>query len=140
MVALDNGQPKLLNLKQLLEAFLKHRREIVTKRCIFELKQARERAHILEGLGIALANIDEMIALIKASKTPAIAKEGLLARTWNTGMVKAMLEQAGADDFATFRFGLKNMAWETRWLSFVRSASSSNFRFAFTAVNCFRTR
>lgn len=97
IVALENGQPKLLNLKQLIEAFLRHRREIVTKRCIFELKQARSRAHLLEGLGIALANIDEVIALIKASKSPAIAKEGLLSRTWNTGMVKVMLEKAGAD-------------------------------------------
>lgn len=97
MVALDNGQPKLLNLKQLLEAFLVHRRQVVMRRSIFELRQARARAHLLEGLGIALANIDEMVALIKASKTPAIAKEQMLARNWDVGMIKAMLEQTGAD-------------------------------------------
>ncbi len=96
MVALDNGQPKLLNLKQLLESFLAHRRQVVMRRSIFELKQARARAHILEGLGIALANIDEMVALIKASKTPAVAKEKMLARTWDVGMVKALLEQTDA--------------------------------------------
>ena len=97
MVALDNGQPKTLNLKQLLEAFLKHRREVVTRRCIFELKQARKRAHILEGLSISLANIDEMIALIKKSNTPAIAKQELLARVWQMDFVKTMLSQEGAD-------------------------------------------
>ncbi len=96
IVALDNGQPKTLNLKQLLVAFLNHRREVVTRRCIFELKQARERAHILEGLGVALANIDAIIALIKQSKNPSMAKQELLARAWNSGSVKAMLEQAGA--------------------------------------------
>jgi DNA gyrase subunit A len=97
IVALDNGQPKTLNLKQLLEAFLKHRREVVVRRCVFELKQARKKAHILEGLSIALANIDEMIALIKKSKSPIIAKQELLDRTWQTGFVKTMLEQVGAE-------------------------------------------
>lgn len=97
MVALVNGQPKCLNLKQIIEAFLQHRREVVTRRCVFELKQARARAHLLEGLGIALANIDEMVALIKASKTPAIAKEGLMQRSWKTGIVKSMLERAGSE-------------------------------------------
>lgn len=97
IVALVNGQPRVLNLKQMLEAFLQHRREVVTRRCVYELKQARARAHLLEGLGIALANIDEMVALIKASKTPAIAKEGLMAREWQTGIVKAMLEKAGTE-------------------------------------------
>lgn len=95
MVALVNGQPKLLNLKQMLEAFLQHRREVVTRRCVYELKQARARAHLLEGLGIALANIDEMVALIKASKTPAIAKEELLKKAWQIGIVKSMLERIG---------------------------------------------
>src|SRR6201746_688914 len=75
MVALVNGQPKLLNLKQMLEAFLRHRREVVTRRTVFELKKARDRGHVLEGLAVALANVDEMIALIKAAKTPAEAKE-----------------------------------------------------------------
>lgn len=110
VVALDNGQPKTLNLKQLLEAFLKHRREVVVRRCVFELKQARKRAHVLEGLSVALANIDEMIALIKKSKNPAMAKEELLAKTWKTGFVKTMLEQIGADvsrpDDLDIKFGI----------------------------------
>ncbi|CAL7959703.1 DNA gyrase subunit A [Gammaproteobacteria bacterium] len=97
VVALDNGQPKTLNLKQLLEAFLKHRREVVVRRSVFELKQARKRAHVLEGLSIALANIDEMIALIKKSNSPVVAKQELLARMWQTGFVKIMLEQVGAE-------------------------------------------
>lgn len=97
MVALVNGQPRTLNLKQLLEEFIQHRREVVTRRTIYELKQARARAHILEGLGIALTNIDEIVTLIKASKNPASAKEQLLARTWKSGIVKRMLEQSGAD-------------------------------------------
>lgn len=97
MVALVDGQPRTLNLKQILEYFIKHRREVVTRRTIFELKKARNRAHLLEGLGIALANIDEMIELIKQSPTPQDAKEGLLARVWQPGMVKAMLESAGSD-------------------------------------------
>ncbi|OGV32365.1 MAG: DNA gyrase subunit A [Legionellales bacterium RIFCSPHIGHO2_12_FULL_35_11] len=98
MVALVDGQPKTLNLKQILDCFLKHRREVVTRRCIFELKKARSRAHVLEGLGIALANIDEMIALIKSSPTPQEAKEGLLAKKWQPGLVKAMLEKSGNSD------------------------------------------
>lgn len=98
MVALINGQPRTLNLKQIIEAFLQHRREVVTRRTIFELGKARERAHILEGLGIALANIDEMIALIKASGTPNDAKEKLLAKPWSAGMVLAMLEQQNSQD------------------------------------------
>lgn len=97
MVALVDGQPRTLNLKQILEYFLKHRREVVTRRCIFELKKARTRAHILEGLGIALANIDEMIALIKQSTTPQAAKEALLAKVWQPGLVRTMLAKAGSD-------------------------------------------
>lgn len=93
-VALDEGQPKLLNLQQILAAFLKHRREVVTRRSIFELRKARDRAHILEGLGIALANIDAIIALIKAAPTPNEAKEQLLAATWPVGMVSGMLDRA----------------------------------------------
>lgn len=95
MVALINGQPRTLNLKEILDAFLHHRREVVTRRTIFELRKAKEKGHVLEGLGIALANIDEMIALIKASPTPAAAKEALLAKAWQAGMVKAMLERTG---------------------------------------------
>lgn len=97
MVALVDGQPRTLNLKQILEYFIKHRREVVTRRTIFELKKARGRAHLLEGLGIALANIDEMIALIKQSPTPQDAKEALLAKFWQPGLVKTMLEGTGAD-------------------------------------------
>ena len=97
MVALVDGQPRTLNIKQILEYFIKHRREVVTRRTIFELKKARARAHLLEGLGIALANIDEMIDLIKKSPTPHDAKEGLLARVWQPGLVKAMLDSAGSD-------------------------------------------
>jgi DNA gyrase subunit A len=97
MVALEDGQPKLMNLKQLLAAFIRHRREVVTRRTRFELKKARARAHVLEGLSVALANIDEMIALIKASAGPAEAKVGLMARPWAPGPVTAMLERAGSD-------------------------------------------
>jgi DNA gyrase subunit A len=95
MVALDDGQPKILNLKQLLDAFLRHRREVVTRRTLFELRKARERTHILEGLAIALANIDEMIVLIKASPSPAEAKEKLLAKIWQPGVVVELLKKAG---------------------------------------------
>jgi len=98
MVALHEGQPKLLNLKQVLEAFLSHRREVVTRRTIFELRKARDRAHVLEGQTVALANIDEVIALIKASATPAEAKTGLMDRDWAPGEVTGMLERAGDTD------------------------------------------
>ncbi|ANO51467.1 DNA gyrase subunit A [Woeseia oceani] len=98
MVALHEGQPKLLNLKQILEAFLSHRREVVTRRTIFDLRKARDRAHVLEGQSVALANIDEVIALIKASPSPAEAKEQLVARVWSSGSVSEMLERAGATD------------------------------------------
>ncbi|KQZ74715.1 DNA gyrase subunit A [Rhodanobacter sp. Root561] len=97
MVALLDGQPKLLNLKDILEAFIRHRREVVTRRTIFELRKARARAHILEGLTVALANIDEMIDLIKTSSSPAEARERMLARKWQPGMVGALLSAAGAD-------------------------------------------
>lgn len=96
-VALDHGQPKLLNLKQLIEAFVLHRREVVTRRTVFELRKARERAHILEGLAIALANIDPVIELIRQAPTPAAAKEGLLSQAWQLGNVAAMLEATGVD-------------------------------------------
>ncbi|MFA5530358.1 MAG: DNA gyrase subunit A, partial [Thiohalomonadaceae bacterium] len=98
MVALVDGQPRLLNLKQVLEAFLRHRREVVTRRTLFELRKARERAHVLEGLAIALANIDPIIALIKASPSPAEAKAGLLAGAWEPGIVLDMLSRAGAEN------------------------------------------
>ena len=112
MVALQDGQPKLLNLKELIEAFLRHRREVVTRRTVYELRKARERGHVLEGLAIALANIDEVIALIKASPTPADAKAGLLARAWRSGVVPEMLARAGAiqtrPDGLGDEFGLKD--------------------------------
>ncbi|HEY5643759.1 MAG TPA: DNA gyrase subunit A, partial [Woeseiaceae bacterium] len=98
MVALHQGQPKLLNLKQVLEAFLAHRREVVTRRTIFDLRKARDRAHVLEGQTVALANIDEVINLIKRSATPAEAKEGLMAKFWEPGAVTGMLERAGDSD------------------------------------------
>jgi DNA gyrase subunit A len=97
MVALVNGQPKTLNLKEILSAFIDHRREVVTRRTVFELRKARDRAHILEGLAIALANIDEIIELIRHSPTPAEAKAALVARAWELGSVAAMLERAGDD-------------------------------------------
>ena len=96
MVALVDGQPRLLNLKQIHGAFINHRREVVTRRTIFDLRKARERAHTLEGLAVALANIDPIIALIKAAPSPAEAKKGLLEKTWEPGVVVAMLERAGA--------------------------------------------
>ena len=97
MVALVNGQPKTLTLKEMLEAFIDHRREVVTRRTVFELRKARERAHILEGLAIALANIDPVIELIKNSASPADAKQGLVSRGWALGAVAEMLERAGND-------------------------------------------
>jgi DNA gyrase subunit A len=97
MVALENGQPKVMNLKEIIDAFLRHRREVVTRRTIYLLRKARERGHLLEGLAIALANIDPIIELIKNSPSPADAREGLLAKVWSPGDVVAMLEQAGED-------------------------------------------
>ncbi|HGC5732627.1 TPA: DNA gyrase subunit A [Legionella pneumophila] len=116
MVALVDGQPRTLNLKQILEYFIKHRREVVTRRTIFELKKARSRAHLLEGLGIALANIDEMIALIKQSPTPQDAKSALLSKIWQPGLVKAMLEKAGSNasrpDDLTEEYGLHESGYK----------------------------
>ncbi len=97
MVALVDGQPRLLNLKQALECFLSHRREVVTRRTVFELRKARERGHILEGLAVALSNVDEIIALIKAAPTPADAKVGLMARQWRSPVVEEMLLRAASD-------------------------------------------
>ncbi|HFT1681330.1 TPA: DNA topoisomerase (ATP-hydrolyzing) subunit A [Providencia stuartii] len=97
MVALHQGQPKILNLKDIIAAFVRHRREVVTRRTIFELRKARERAHILEALAVALANIDPIIELIRRAPTPAEAKAGLIARPWDLGNVAAMLERAGDD-------------------------------------------
>ncbi|HEY1075922.1 MAG TPA: DNA gyrase subunit A [Fontimonas sp.] len=110
MVALDGGQPKLLSLKQLLDIFVRHRREVVTRRTRFLLRKARERAHVLEGLSVAIANIDEVIALIKNSANPAEAKAGLMARHWDPGPVLAMLERSGSQasrpDDLSLEFGI----------------------------------
>jgi DNA gyrase subunit A len=95
MVALRDGRPRLLNLKEILEAFIKHRREVVTRRTIFDLRKARERAHILEGQAVALANIDEVIELIKGSASPVEAREALVGRSWAPGTVAEMLAKAG---------------------------------------------
>ncbi|QDC44233.1 DNA gyrase subunit A [Methylophilus medardicus] len=97
MVALMDGQPRLLNLKQMLEAFLRHRREVVTRRTVFELRKARDRGHVLEGLAVALANVDEMIAIIKAAPTPPEAKKELMLRTWNSPVVEEMLRRAAME-------------------------------------------
>jgi len=97
MVALVDGQPRLLNLRQMLDAFLSHRREVVTRRTVFDLRKARERGHLLEGLAVAIANVDEMIEVIKASPTPPIARERLMERAWRAGIAREMLERAGSD-------------------------------------------
>jgi DNA gyrase subunit A len=111
MVALVDGQPRLLNLKQMLDAFLRHRREVVTRRTVFELKKARDRGHILEGLAVALSNVDEVIALIKAAPTPAVAKEGLMACAWHSPLVEEMLKRTAADasrpEWLAAEFGLQ---------------------------------
>ena len=111
MVALVDGQPRLLNLKQILECFLRHRREVVTRRTVYELKKARERGHILEGLAVALSNVDEVIALIKASATPPEAKLALMAREWHSPLVQEMLARVASDsarpEWLSPEFGLK---------------------------------
>ena len=115
MVALVDGQPRLLNLQQIISAFIDHRREVVTRRTVFELRKARERAHTLEGLAVALANIDPIIALIKAAANPAEAKQGLLDNVWEPGVVVTMLERAGAEasrpDGLGAEFGLSDKGY-----------------------------
>jgi len=109
MVAIVDGQPRLLNLKEVIDAFLRHRREVVTRRNIFELRKARERGHILEGLAVALSNVDEIIALIKAAPTPAEAKRGLMDRSWRSSLVEDMLSRvsnASRPDGLLPQFGL----------------------------------
>ena len=111
MVALVDGQPRILNLWQMLDQFLQHRREVVTRRTVFELRRARERGHVLEGLAVALANVDEMIALIKAAPTPPVAKDELMKRLWKSGVVEQMLVRAAAEasrpDGLAEAYGLK---------------------------------
>ncbi|MCI2807329.1 DNA gyrase subunit A [Eoetvoesiella caeni] len=118
LVALVDGQPRLLNLKQMVEYFLLHRREVVTRRTVFQLRKARERGHVLEGLAVALANIDEFIAIIKAAPTPPVARQDLMARTWDSSLVREMLDRAEGGtpggraayrpDGLTEDFGLQN--------------------------------
>jgi len=97
LVALVDGQPRLLNLKQMVEYFLSHRREVVTRRTVYQLRRARERGHVLEGLAVALANIDDFIAIIKAAPTPPVARQELMARTWDSSLVRDMLARADGD-------------------------------------------
>jgi DNA gyrase subunit A len=107
MVALVDGQPRLLNLKQMIEAFLSHRREVVTRRTVYDLRKARDRGHVLEGLAVAVANVDEMIELIKASPTPPVAKERLLARIWEPGVAREMVTRSGVEASAFRPLGLE---------------------------------
>jgi DNA gyrase subunit A len=107
MVALVDGQPRLLNLKQMMQAFLAHRREVVTRRTVFELREARDRGHVLEGLAVALANIDEFIAIIKAAPTPPVARVELMARAWDSSLVREMLARAGSQRNAYRPLGLE---------------------------------
>jgi DNA gyrase subunit A len=111
MVALVDGQPKLLSLKELIECFVSHRREVVTRRSVFELKQARARGHVLEGLAVALSNVDEVIALIKKSPAPAEAKRALMARAWGSGLVRELIGKGSAGQYRpeglAEQFGLK---------------------------------
>ena len=115
MVALVDGQPRTLNLREMIEAFIRHRREVVTRRTVYLLRKARDRGHVLEGLAIALANIDAIIEMIKTSPTPAEAREGLIAQPWEPGDVMAMLERAGDDacrpDDLADTFGLRDGAY-----------------------------
>ena len=107
MVALVDGQPRLLNIKQMMEAFLAHRREVVTRRTVFELREARDRGHVLEGLAVALANIDEFIAIIKAAPTPPVARVELMARAWDSSLVREMLARAGSQKESFRPLGLE---------------------------------
>ena len=97
MVALIDGQPKLCNLKDLISVFLQHRREVVTRRTVFTLRKARERGHVLEGLAVAMANIDEFIAIIRNAPTPPVAKAELMTRRWDSKLVREMLTRTRAD-------------------------------------------
>jgi DNA gyrase subunit A len=129
MVALVQGQPRLLNLREILAAFIGHRREVVTRRTLFDLRKARDRAHVLEGLTVALANLDEVIELIKASPTPADAKERLLERLWQPGLVASMLGQGGAEtsrpEDLEARYGLQENGYQ---LSPVQAQEILNMR------------
>ncbi len=124
MVALVDGQPRLLNLREIILAFIRHRREVVTRRTVYDLRKARERAHVLEGLAVALSNIDEIIALIKQSASPAIAKAALLERAWDPGIVLEMLQRAGADASRPDELGLEFGLVEGRYRLTEKQAQS----------------
>jgi DNA gyrase subunit A len=115
MVALVDGQPRLLNIKQILDAFLRHRREVVTRRTVFELRKARERGHVLEGLAVALSNVDDVIVLIKSAASPAVAKTQLMARFWRSKLVEELLArsegQASRPEGLSDEFGLKKQGY-----------------------------
>lgn len=128
MVALAEGQPKILNLKQLLDAFVHHRREVVTRRTIFDLQKARDRVHILEGLAVALANIDTMIVLIKQAKDPAAAKTGLLSQAWQVAKTIDMLTRAGVQDTITHLTELYGLTDEGYKLSPVQAQAILEMR------------
>ena len=129
MVAIVDGQPKLLNIRQVLDAFIAHRREVVTRRTLFDLRKARSRAHILEGLTVALANLDELIELIKSSPTPADAKERMLAKRWAPGLIESLLGQGGAEtsrpEDLHSRYGLQHDGYQ---LSPVQTQEILNMR------------
>ncbi len=129
MVALVNGQPRVLNLKEILQAFIGHRREVVTRRTLFDLRKARSRAHVLEGLTVALANLDELIEIVKSSRSPTEAKEKLLAKQWDPGLVRAMLGQGGAEtsrpENLDSKFGLQDEGYQ---LSPVQAQEILNMR------------
>ena len=129
MVALVNGQPRVLNLKEILQAFIGHRREVVTRRTLFDLRKARSRAHVLEGLTVALANLDELIEIVKSSRSPTEAKEKLLAKQWDPGLVRAMLGQGGAEtsrpENLDSKFGLQDEGYR---LSPVQAQEILNMR------------
>ncbi len=128
-VALEDGQPKIMNLKQMLEAFIRHRREVVTRRTVYLLRKARERGHILEGQAVALSNIDEVIALIKASPTPAEARDALCGRGWESDTVSTLLARAGAEacrpDGLEEQYGLRDGLY---WLSPVQAQAILDLR------------
>lgn len=132
MVALTEGQPKLLNLKQFLDCFLRHRREVVTRRTIFDLRKSRDRGHILEGLAVALSNVDEIIALIKSAETPSVAKQGLMARPWRSALVEDLLSRvsdASRPENLAPEFGMSGQGEQCGyWLSDIQAQAILELR------------
>lgn len=132
MVALTEGQPKLLNLKQFLDCFLRHRREVVTRRTIFDLRKSRDRGHILEGLAVALSNVDEIIALIKSAETPSVAKQGLMSRPWRSALVEDLLSRvsdASRPENLAPEFGMSGQGEQRGyWLSDIQAQAILELR------------